>query len=601
MMPLMMDLQRRLFPMFSMIAALFFSMGVLVVVDANTANANTETNGRCCSASSKGSSIFDPLDVIVIGAGWSGLATAHTLHSSEYSKEHVCVLEARDAIGGRSRTVMGALVPDLPTELGSAWVWEGTQVANIFKDAGLVSNEAPSYFSYEDMGLYHEPYGGLIENGSEDASWLRAEYEAFEDYVLLWATHDNTIQQLYDWYVEDYPDLDPVAKQFIMAMMAGSIHSEFGSYLKDADAEFLDGHLTPAFSIDFVAVPNGGFSQALDHFATPFKDHIRLNTQVLEVDYMATNKNEVVKVTTLDRTTNTNNVYYARSVVCTVSLGVLKSGDLKFKPALPPRKQKAIEEMGMGNVNKCILYWDASTKDVSWWPNDKVELQLIPELDEDPLAWTYFINDQNHAGNRKNHILTAWIGGEQADVWENRTDVETVDHVMNNIRRMFPPPIDVPDPTNFVITRWKSDPFTRGTYHYHRAGVDTYALQGVLAETVDSKVFFAGEATNNGMSAPNAYKSGERAARKIIQSGVLDNVFSLFPNRSPICSKAAHRCDIDDDCCEGYSCQQRIQWSTVKHCIAAQPGTWTIGVGSDSGQSGGSFVRPRTSPLRGKD
>ncbi|KAG7374582.1 flavin containing amine oxidoreductase [Nitzschia inconspicua] len=569
----------RILSVITTIAVIFFATSI----DAN----------GCGIATSKGTNEFDPLDVLVIGAGWSGLAAANKLHSV-HSIKHFCVLEARDAIGGRSRTKMGALEPDLSTELGSAWVWEDTIITRIFKDAGLVSNEAPSYFSFSNMGLYYEPYGGLIENESEDGIWLRQEYEAFEDYAKQYATHDVTMQQILAWYMEDYPELDEVAKQAIKGIVCGTIHSEYGSYFRDADSEYLDGHLMPEFRIDFVAVPNGGFSRALEYFAAPFADHIQVNKQVLEVDYSATNRNEVVRVSALDRSTNETMTYYTRAVVCTVSLGVLKSGDLRFTPLLPPRKEKAIKEMGMGNINKCILYWDEETKDVSWWPSDKLELQLITEEDEDSMEWTYFINDQNHNGNRKNHIMTAWIGGAKADYWETKTDAETVEHVMKNIRRMFPPPINVPEPTNYLITRWKSDPFTRGTYHYHRAGVDTYANQDIMAEPVASKVFFAGEATNEGMSAPNAYESGERAVDDIMESNVLNSIFSIFPNRRPTCSRAAHRCQTDDDCCEGYTCQHRTAWGTIKRCASSLPGVWSI-------EAGGFGARPRTSPFRNKD
>ncbi|KAL3917572.1 MAG: hypothetical protein SGARI_007676 [Bacillariaceae sp.] len=147
-----------------------------------------------------------------------------------------------------------------------------------------------------------------------------------------------------------------------------------------------------------------------------------------------------------------------------------------------------------------------------------VDLQLITEEEDDSMDWTYFINDQSHEGNEENHILTAWLGGVAADQWENRTDEETIDHVLNNLRRMFPVPYEVPEPTKFVVTRWKSDPFTRGTYHYHRVGVDTYAAEQALASPVRKKLYFAGEATSSGMSAPDAYWTGERAVGQIIDS-----------------------------------------------------------------------------------
>jgi monoamine oxidase len=466
----------------------------------------------CGDDTHKGRTEFDPLDVLIIGAGWSGLAAANKLYQ-EHNEEHFCVVEARDAIGGRSRTLIGALVPDLPTELGSAWVSEGTTIARIFRDAGLVSDDAPSYFDSETVGLYYEPWGGLIEDDSEVRVWLREEYTTFEDYASDHAAYDISFQEIIDRYFHEYPDIDNLAKHAIKALLCGAIHSEYGSYFRDADSAFLDGQLTGSSSIDFVAVPNGGFSRALEYFAAPFYRHIQLNTQVLEIDY----RSDVVKVTTLDRITNTKMVHYARAVVCTVSLGVLKHGDLKFVPPLPQRKAKAIEDMGMGNINKCIMFWDEGLQDVSWWPRNRLELQLITEGDEDSMQWTYFINDEIHAGNRENHIMTAWIGGIEADRWENRTDEETMNHVLNNIRRMFPSPVFVPQPTNYVVTRWKSDPFTRGAYHYHRVGVDTYAAEAILAEPVGNKLFFAGEATTNGMATPNAYKSGERAIDQLYE------------------------------------------------------------------------------------
>jgi monoamine oxidase len=550
----------------------------------------------CGTATTKGRSEFDPLDVLIIGAGWSGLAAANKLHQQQGDK-HFCVLEARDVIGGRSRTQMGALVPDLPTELGSAWVWEGTNIFNIFRDAGLVSDEAPSYFNYDNLGLYYGPWGGLIENDSADGIWLRNEYENFEEYAFDHATHDISIQEIIDSYFEEYPNIDNVARQTIRGILCGAIHSEFGSYFRDADSEFLDGHLTYDVSINFVAVPNGGFSRALDYFSAPFLDHIQLNTQVLEIDYSETNINNVIKVTALDRTTNTTFVQYTRAVVCTVSLGVLKYGDLQFVPPLPRRKTKVIQDMGMGNINKCIMYWDKTTKDVSWWPRNQFELQLITEEDDDSMEWTFFLNDQIHAGNENNHIMTAWIGGAQADQWENLTDEETISHIMVNMQRMFPPPIYIPEPTNYVITRWKSDPFTRGTYHYHRVGVDTYGGEDILSEPVGEKIFFAGEATTSGMSAPDAYSSGERAIDQIIESGVLDNI----PNESSTCSRVAHSCRNNGDCCEGLTCQQRAVWSFAMHCTAARPGVLSIEATENLGSEQQSAFRPRTPALQGKD
>ena len=188
------------------------------------------------------------------------------------------------------------------------------------------------------------------------------------------------------------------------------------------------------------------------------------------------------------------------------------------------------------------------------------------------MDWTYFINDQAHKGNEENHILTAWIGGIQAEKWENRTNEETIERVMKNLRLMFPPPYDVPEPTNFVVTRWKSDPFTRGTYHYHSIRMDTYEGQETLAWPVRDKVFFAGEATTYGMSAPNAYWSGIDAINWIFETGVLDTPLESFPEPEPIlCSRSAHACRVDEDCCGRLRCMQKSLFRDAKICTSRTP------------------------------
>ena len=42
-------------------------------------------------------------------------------------------------------------------------------------------------------------------------------------------------------------------------------------------------------------------------------------------------------------------------VLCTVPLGVLKSGDIAFTPPLPLWKQLAVRRLGFGLLNKCIM------------------------------------------------------------------------------------------------------------------------------------------------------------------------------------------------------------------------------------------------------
>jgi hypothetical protein len=51
-------------------------------------------------------------------------------------------------------------------------------------------------------------------------------------------------------------------------------------------------------------------------------------------------------------------VFVARSVICTLPLGVLKSGSVQFSPLLPKNKTEAISKLGVGLQDKIVLAFD---------------------------------------------------------------------------------------------------------------------------------------------------------------------------------------------------------------------------------------------------
>ena len=79
------------------------------------------------------------------------------------------------------------------------------------------------------------------------------------------------------------------------------------------------------------------------------------NQPVTNIDYSGSE----VKITT-----SNNQVYYAKKVINTIPLGVLKSGSVTFTPALPTDYQTAISSIAMGVFNKVIV-----TLDGVFWSN----------------------------------------------------------------------------------------------------------------------------------------------------------------------------------------------------------------------------------------
>jgi len=78
----------------------------------------------------------------------------------------------------------------------------------------------------------------------------------------------------------------------------------------------------------------------------------------------------------------------------------------------------------------------------------------------------------------------------------------------------------IPKLTNALVTRWRQDPFARGSYSYLAADARP-SDRRLLATSSANRLFFAGEATSNDFPATvhGALHSGRRAAAEILTAG----------------------------------------------------------------------------------
>jgi monoamine oxidase len=88
---------------------------------------------------------------------------------------------------------------------------------------------------------------------------------------------------------------------------------------------------------------------------------------------------------------------------------------------------------------------------------------------------------------------------------------------MKTLRAMYGS--EIPEPIDWAITRWKSDPFAGGSYSSYGVGSSPEDREA-LAEAVDDVLFFAGEATEleSFATVHGALMSGWRAADEIQES-----------------------------------------------------------------------------------
>lgn len=108
------------------------------------------------------------------------------------------------------------------------------------------------------------------------------------------------------------------------------------------------------------------------------------------------------------------------------------------------------------------------------------------------------------------------MAGDAAHYTERQDDATIIAEATTALQRMYPDKT-VPQPSETVVTRWLSDPFSLGSYSYVGASA-TGEDYDLIAKPVSSTLFFAGEASSKSHPATvhGAYISGLRAASEVI-------------------------------------------------------------------------------------
>ena len=390
-------------------------------------------------------------DVIVIGAGIAGLAAARDLKALGYS---VVVLEASGSVGGRIRTDwrLGA-----PFEAGAAWIHrpQGNPISKLAKDIG-----AETLVTDDDSFRLHARDGNVIDDRTVVSAEKRL-YRLYEDIDARFDP-DRSLLKAINTVAPAALD-DPVLRWMTSAYTefdSGAPLEKLSAYYFDEDDEFNGADV----------ILSGGYDRIPLSLAAGLD--IRRNTAVIGVEY---GQGEGASVLTSD------GIFESGFVICTVPLGVLKAGKIRFDPPLPSTYQRRIEKIGFGNVTKLALKFERP-----FWP---LHTQYFGYMGEDTGRWNYFLNYRTFSAE---NILLGLSVGAYADKADAMSGSEMVADGMAVLKDMFGDRI--PEPVDYLSTRWSQDPFTGGAYSFTAVGNTPGDFDG-LAEPVAKTLLFAGEHT----------------------------------------------------------------------------------------------------------
>jgi monoamine oxidase len=410
--------------------------------------------------------------VIVIGAGLAGLAAAKQVQ--EQGADAI-IFEAGSYIGGRVRTdrSLGA-----PFELGAGWIHGPSRQNPTQQLANLVN--ARTYVTDDDNFDVFDPQGNALSDAQYER--LDALYEYLEE-ILFYPVRAGQ-QSVEEVLARIDPDIvnDPLGRWMLSAYFEFSIGAGIG------DISAANGFLSSSFDGADVILTEG-----YDSIIAPLAAglDIRLNTPVSEIWY----DDDGVEV----------DGEPADYVVCTVPLGVLKSGKITFEPPLPRELRDAIDEIGFGSVTKIAIkfpepFWDTGT-------------QYFGMMTEPKGRWNYWLNYRTFSDE---NILLGLSVGDYAPFADRMSKAAMTEDALDVLRSVWGDKVGVP--TAVLTTHWSQDPHFLGAYSYPQAG-GLIAQFRAFEKPVSNRVLFAGEHTefDHLGTTHGALLSGRRAADAILK------------------------------------------------------------------------------------
>lgn len=383
-------------------------------------------------------------EIAVVGAGVAGLVVAQELQREGRS---FVLLEASHRIGGR--VYSECLDDNIPFDLGAHWIHsdEINPFAGIAEQCGAVLQRESEHYV---VGRYFE-----------DSAWLPA--SASDEFAQYFEQQFVRISEAAS-ATENLSVLDVIDNE---SRWASYFYLYFGqNFTCDVDLISVQDAAAYRQRGSDLAVASG-FGNLITSYGGDLP--VSLNTVVAEID----SSGPAVRLTT-----NRGALRVAK-VILTVSTGVLADQQIRFVPSLPDRKLDAVRALPMGSCTRIGLTFEE------------------PILADLPGDFTVRVGDDEplHFRNRPcgHQCVEITTGGRLAEWMERSGEAATIDHVLARLRKVLGNDVDA-RVRRRIVSAWDGDAWTRGSYSYAIPGGELQRQR--LAEPLDDRIYFAGEATS---------------------------------------------------------------------------------------------------------
>lgn len=442
-------------------------------------------------------------DVIVVGAGLSGLAAALRLRDHG---RRVLVLEADARVGGRTET--GHFADGQWIELGGQWVAEDhTELRRLIARFGLRlvpmaaegrvvsihggrrdegrSSSAPALPppAARDLNRALARLGRIVESVDLAEPWLTADADRLD-------------RQTFDSWIREELATEAARRYFRAAHGAifapdpvevSTLHAAV--YLRSG------GHLHHLAGVDRAAQEHrvhGGAGAISAAIAEHLGAVVRVSMPVRTI----ADDDESVSVTTRDGA-----IFRAGRVL--VTLPPPLAGRLEYIPPLPSARDQLTQRAHSISVTKMHLVYETP-----FWRARGLSGEGVSDVG--PVA---VVLDNTPPGSPRG-VLVGFIEGADKREWALHTAEERRGAFIGAAVRFFGP--DAAHPIEYLERDWSAQEFTRGCYHGHFAP-STWTTYGAALTDPVGRIHWAGTETAREWTGymEGAVRSGNRAADEI--------------------------------------------------------------------------------------
>jgi monoamine oxidase len=407
-------------------------------------------------------SASDDVEVVIVGGGAAGIAAARSLHDAAI---RCLIVEARPRLGGRAWTVIDA--SGFALDLGCGWLHSGdrnpwTEVA---VEQGATIDKSPPPWMRSGPALGFPPAQQEEFSKALDSFYARLERIAQNETDASSATA-----------------LEPGCRW-------NGLINALSTYISGAEwdrvsAKDYDRYQQTGLNWRVVE----GLGAVVSRHAADLP--ARLDCRVLGIDH----RGKRLRIET------TQGAIVADQVIVATPTTLIAAEQVLFTPALP-EKTEAAAGLPLGLDDKLFMSLDGAN-----------------EFDKDVRVFGHTDRAATGAYHFRpfgRPLIEAYLGGNCAAELESKGEAAFFDFAVaelvgvfggNFARRLKP----------IHIHRWGLDPFALGSYSYALPGAAD--CRAALAEPIDARLFFAGEACSihDFSTAHGAWHTGVTAAEQVI-------------------------------------------------------------------------------------